>query len=350
MTPKKADVGIQALWYGRSPLAWLLLPLSWLYSLLFRIRALLFRIGLLRTLGVDAPVIVTGNLTVGGTGKTPVTIWLCEELRNRGFKPGIVSRGYGGEPGPKPVPVFAGSDTALAGDEAVLIARRTGCPVVVHPDRVAAATTLLDLDVDIVLADDGLQHRRLARDYEIAVVDGARGFGNGFLLPAGPLREPVSRLKSVDLVLEQTGPDEMESVFRRQDDRRTVGFRLVPTIVRSIDDSEARSILDFSGQEVHAVAAIGNPQRFFRSLEKRGIKVIGHALRDHAAIALSDITFMDDLPVMMTEKDAVKCRGLDTQNCWYVSVDVEFSGGAGDALIEQIIAKIGPRDERRIGD
>jgi tetraacyldisaccharide 4'-kinase len=346
-TANNTEAWLQAIWYGRSPLAWLLLPFSWLFLILVKLRALFYRWGLLKVIRVDVPVIVVGNVTVGGTGKTPITIWLCEQLTRAGYQPGVVSRGYGANPGATPTVVFAASDTSVVGDESVLIAKRTGCPVVVHPDRVAAATALLALDVDIILADDGLQHRRLERDYEIVVVDGDRGFGNGFLLPAGPLREPLSRLRNVDQVLEQFSViAETSQLFRREEYRETIKFRLNPTVVRSIDDSEARSILDFSGERVHAIAAIGNPQRFFRTLKASGIEVIEHAMRDHAELTLSDITFSDDLPVVMTEKDAVKCRDLGATNCWYVSVDVEFQGGKGEAWFEHLMSRIAP--ERQV--
>lgn len=344
--PAKAEPWIHSVWYGRSPIIWLLLPFSWLFFLIVRLRTRLYKLGLLKVTRFDVPVIIIGNITVGGTGKTPITMWLCQELRKRGFKPGIVSRGHGGQIGRRPAIVFAASDPIILGDEAVLMAKRTSCPVVVHPDRVAATRTLLELDVDIVLADDGLQHHRLGRDYEIAVVDGSRGFGNGYMIPAGPLREPKSRLKRIDQVMEQIGLAEKSSVFRRHSDSETTRFRLVPSVARSLDGSRTCSLADFSGQKLHAVAAIGNPDRFFNSLETFGLKLIKHPLRDHAALSPADVTFGDDCPVIMTEKDAVKCRDLDAPHCWYVPVDVEFADPRGALWLDSLLQRIATRAQQ----
>lgn len=316
---------VRRVWYGRSKLYLLLLPLAWLYAGVTGLRRRLYRKGVLRVTHPGVPVIVVGNVTVGGTGKTPVTIWLARQLAERGFAPGIVSRGYRGNVGRKPVLAKAESDPAVVGDEAVLLAAHGRCPVVVHPDRVAAARMLADLDVDVILSDDGLQHYRLARDYEIAVMDGVRRFGNGRLLPAGPLREPIARFDEVDQVLAQRntfGDD--NKAFRRTGDRTTSDFRLVPSAVCSLDDEEIRRIEDFEGQRVHVLAGIGNPQRFFSMLEACGMQVIEHPLPDHALLSADDLNFGDGLSVMMTEKDAVKCRNFGVGNCWYVPVYTEF--------------------------
>jgi tetraacyldisaccharide 4'-kinase len=221
------------------------------------------------------------------------------------------------------------------------MASRTGCPVVVNADRVAAAKTAIALGADIILSDDGLQHYRLARDYEIAVIDGSRGFGNGRMLPAGPLRELPSRLRTIDQVLEQRSPGKKStSVFRRSDDRKALEFQLVPSGVTSLDGKHSRSIDEYVGEEVHAVAAIGNPYRFFDLLESMGIKVNEHPLRDHAAITATDISFHDELPVLMTEKDAVKCRGLRVNNCWYVPVELEFYESRGEAWVDFLVQRL----------
>jgi tetraacyldisaccharide 4'-kinase len=332
-----AERRVTQLWYGGSPLFRLLLPLTWLFSLFVAVRRRLYAAAILKSCRVGVPVIVVGNISAGGTGKTPVTAWLAASLKKSGFNPGIVSRGYGGSTGDRPRRVTADSEPAVVGDEAILLAARCECPVVVHPDRVAAARMVVEAGADVVISDDGLQHYRLARDFEIAVVDGSRGFGNGALLPAGPLREPISRLADVDAVLVQRQPDDDVEFLRRATDRRPLQFRLKPTVVAGVDNSKAKPIEDFAGETVHAVAGIGNPDRFFRLLESYAIRVYRHPLPDHAEIAPADITFDDGLPVLMTEKDAVKCRWLDTRKCWYVPVELVFEGPGERRLLEQIV-------------
>ncbi len=303
----------------------MLIPLSWLFALLIRVRLILFKLGILQSVQVDVPVIIVGNLTVGGTGKTPITLWIANSLRQRGYRPGIVSRGYGGIKNVSPQLVQADSDPACVGDEAVLMAANTECPIAVHSDRIAAIECLCEQGVNVVVADDGLQHYRLGRNYEIAVIDGARGVGNGRLLPAGPLREPRTRLRSVDQVLihgqwENSGPRPPAAM----------SFQLHANSVVSIDKTQTRSFADLSDKPVHAIAGIGNPARFFDMLRKQGLEVIEHAHRDHSTYELDDLRFGDDFAVLMTEKDMVKCRKIAPQNCWYVPVsilvdDVEFS-------------------------
>jgi tetraacyldisaccharide 4'-kinase len=314
----------QRIWYEDSAAVWLLLPLSWLFAGLVSVRRKLYERGVLSVVRVNVPVVVVGNLAVGGTGKTPVSIWLATQLKERGMWPGIVSRGYGGSVGHRPLQVTSASDPYIVGDEAILMAKRSNCPVVVHPDRVRAAQKLTDLGVDVIIADDGLQHYRLARQYEIAVIDGTRGFGNGRILPAGPLREPVSRLNSVNHALVN------KSIMRSD---RAIGklpahlvvtdFYLKGTTARSLGEREEVPLAKFAGRQVHAVAAIGNPGRFFTFLESHGMQVIEHALPDHAKLTERDLRYDDSLDVMMTEKDAVKCSDLDVERCWYVPVEVE---------------------------
>jgi tetraacyldisaccharide 4'-kinase len=333
---------VDRIWYGRSPLAWLLLPLTGLFALLVRLRRWCYSSGILRVQNAGVPVIVVGNILAGGTGKTPITIWVTRMLRKRGHQPGIISRGYRGKVGAQPVDVSEDSEPGIVGDEAVMLARQCECPVVVHPDRVAAARKAVALGADILVADDGLQHYRLARDVEIAVVDADRGFGNGYLLPAGPLREPVSRLDEVDIVLthRHASPAPDDAVLRRASDPRAFDFWLKAAAVVRLDLSEVRHLDDFAGQTVHAVAGIGHPERFFRMLESYHIKVYRHPLPDHAEIHPADIRFDDELDVLMTEKDAVKCRWLDQSRCWYVPVDVDFDGHA-DELLGRIFGKLG---------
>ena len=331
---------VAEVWYGDSRLRWALLPLAWIYQLVTAARRALYRLNFFRSRNVGVPVIVVGNVTVGGTGKTPVTIWLSRALSERGWRPGIVSRGYRGNTGPHPVAATRDSDPEVVGDEAILMARKSGCPVAVHPDRVAAARKLVAEGVDVVLADDGLQHYRLARDFEIAVVDGTRGLGNGCLLPAGPLREPPGRLERVDCVLVQNEAA-ADASSQWQTDRETLAFSLEPVAAVRVDGSGSRPLDEFSGSTVHAVAGIGHPERFFRMLEQRGIRVDPHALADHAPIRQATLDFADGNPVLMTEKDAVKCRSLNTENCWYVEVDIAFAGQGGDELLDSIARRLG---------
>lgn len=334
------DNWVQNTWYGESPLRWLLLPFTWIYSVVIACRRLLYSSGVLRSFKMSVPVIIVGNITVGGTGKTPLTIWLAQQLAANGYKPGIISRGYRGMVGPNPMEATADSDPAVVGDEAILIASRSECPVVIHPDRVAAAKLAIELGANVIVSDDGLQHYRLGRDFEIAVVDGTRRYGNRLLLPAGPLREPLSRLDTINQILVQRETDGSSELLHRSSDPPPVDFRLVASAICRLDNSDIRNIGDFSGTKVHAVAGIGNPERFFRLLEGCDIEVIRHPLPDHADITPGDLDFDDDLNVVMTEKDAVKCRWLDTSNCWYVSVDVAFNDADTEDLLSRILSKI----------
>ncbi|HHH39375.1 MAG TPA: tetraacyldisaccharide 4'-kinase [Sedimenticola sp.] len=304
------------LWYGNPWLALPLLPLSLLYGILVWTRWFAYRVGLKRVHRFPVPVVVVGNVTAGGTGKTPLVIWMAHHLRSLGFRPGIVSRGYGGKASHWPQQVRPDSDPVMVGDEAVLLARRTGCPTCVAPDRAAAVEALLEhTDCDIVLSDDGLQHLGLGRDLEIAVVDGARGLGNGFLLPAGPLREPASRLKRVDLVISN-------GAWRREVPvMKVTGPRLVS--LRHGRAAEVHALEEAAGNRVHAVAGIGNPQRFFDLLTTHGLEVVPHPFADHHDYRREDLAFEPDLPVLMTEKDAVKCRRFARDNHWVVEIDVQ---------------------------
>jgi tetraacyldisaccharide 4'-kinase len=314
-----------------------LAPFSLLFSALVALRRGLYRKGLLASFRIPVPVVVVGNIAVGGTGKTPITIWLAQELKIRDHKPGIVTRGYGGDVGSVPVLASADSNPDQVGDEAILIASRARCPVFVHPDRVAAARAAVAAGVDVIIADDGLQHYRLMRDFEIAVMDGVRGTGNGMLLPAGPLRESLHRLQEVDRVLVQTeGQDVDVPYLRRASDRAASAFSLLPKQMCRLGDSSSQPLGKFSGKPVHAVAAIGNPQRFFRMLEAHGMRVIPHAYRDHAKLTEAQLQFGDKLPIVMTEKDAVKCGGLDVDNCWYVPVTVKFPNAGRSNWLENL--------------
>ena len=317
---------IHRVWYEGAASGWVLLPLSGLFWLLLKIRTLFFRYGVYRSYKAHAPVIVVGNITAGGTGKTPTVIWLVNELRSRGFTPGVVSRGYGGSKSGTSMRVDADSEAAVVGDEPVLLARRGQCPVAVDSDRVQAAAMLVDDGVDVIIADDGLQHLRLQRDYEICVIDGERGLGNRRLLPAGPLRESPERLQSVDQVL-VNGTAEIPNA---------IAFELVANDASRLNGSLARPLPGFKDTTVHAVAGIGNPKRFFDLLRSHGIQVIEHSFPDHAAIAAADLQFGDDFEVFMTEKDAVKLGSSQSDKYWFVPVDLNMETEKATAFIEQI--------------
>jgi len=310
-------------WYSLNPVALLLLPLSWLFCALVVLRRLAYRQGWLQSERLPVPVVVVGNITVGGSGKTPLVIWLAQFLRGQGKRPGIVSRGYGGLAAQWPQPVEADSDPRLVGDEPVLIAQLAACPMAVGPDRVAAARLLLQQhDCDILISDDGLQHYRLVRDVEIAVLDGVRRLGNGFCLPAGPLREAPDRLGSVDLRVGNGRAEEGEHLME-----------LLPGAVMHLRDGTACSLEDFRGRRVHAVAGIGNPPRFFQLLRDHGIEVIEHAFPDHYRYTVADVQFGDGLPVLMTAKDGVKCRTYGDDHLWSVAVSACLPDTFGARLL-----------------
>ncbi len=307
---------IEHVWYGRRPLAVLaLLPFSGLFCAGVALRRTLYRWGLLRRYRLGVPVVVVGNLAVGGTGKTPLVGELARLCSKAGWRPGLVSRGYGGRARRWPQQVRPDSDPATVGDEAVLLARLTGCPMAVGPDRVAAARSLLEhTDVNLILSDDGLQHLALERDIEIVVIDGVRRHGNGLCLPAGPLREPLSRLRNVDLVVCHGPPGPGEYTLKS---RVRTALPLV--------GGESLALEAFRGRRVHAVAGIGHPDRFFGMLERLGIEVVPHPFPDHHPYAPEELTFgQDGLPVLMTSKDAVKCRRFADARMWEVPLEVEL--------------------------
>ncbi len=333
---------LERLWYGDSAWQRWLAPLSGLFGRLVEFRRRAYRDGRLRSRSTRVPVIVVGNITVGGTGKTPVALWLAERLKALGSKPGIVSRGYGGHVGPVPVNVTERSDPAVVGDEPLLMARRVVCPVAVHPDRFAAAELLAEMGCDVVIADDGLQHYGLARQFEIAVVDGRRGFGNGRLLPAGPLREPVSRLQAVDRILLQGGADaQVEGSFAGNP--RVTRFTLAPGELRSLHGGRELPLASFAGKTVHAVAAIGNPRRFFDLLESHGLNVIPHAFADHAALSRRELEFGDEHALIMTEKDAVKCESIAPPDSWYLTVTVDIAADQELAWLDGLAGTVRAR-------
>lgn len=301
---------------------WLLAPLSLLFGILVTFRTLLYRFGWRRSSRLPVPVVVVGNISVGGAGKTPLTLALVKWLQDAGYRPGIISRGYGGRTR-HPMPVMADSDPGLVGDEPVLLALRSRCPVWVARERVEAGRRLLVFhpEVDVLVADDGLQHYALARDFEVAVVDGQRGLGNGWLLPAGPLRESARRLRQVDaVVLNGGGPS------RPPLQGRTFGMNLRGERFRNLlDPARVVSAAELGPGPLHALAAIGHPQRFFDHLSGLGIACVPHPFPDH------HVYTGEDLPsgtLLMTEKDAVKISTLAAEqgleDCWVLAVDAEL--------------------------
>lgn len=322
----RLESGLVSVWYGPRRRAWPLVPLSGLYALAVALHRLPFRLGLRKAARLPVPVIVVGNLTVGGTGKTPLVIHLARALAAQGERPGILCRGYGGRAHTWPQRVVPASDPVEVGDEPVLIAQRTGLPVAAGPNRACAAQLLLDVGCTVLLSDDGLQHHALARDVEIAVMDGARGFGNGLLLPAGPLRESARRLERVDAVVVQGAGCTPA---------HAAAFRMTLPLREACDLAtrrERRLLVDFAGQPVHAVAGIGYPQRFFEALRAAGLTIVEHPFPDHYDYRPQDLAFAGDLPVLMTEKDAVKCARFAPANAWFVPVSAELTPSLEDWL------------------
>lgn len=314
---------IESLWY-RPRLGLLtrtLLPFSWLFGVVTAIRRACYRYHIFPSKRLPVPVIVVGNITLGGTGKTPCVIALAKHLTETGYHPGIVSRGVGGKRHREPLIVSRDTSVVDAGDEAVLLARQANCPVVTGVDRAAAAAALLAKfpDCDVIISDDGLQHYRLARDVEIAVIDGSRYFGNDCLLPAGPLRESRKRLNDVDYVIVNHGSYEHANAYQMKIEARDWV---------SLTNQQPLSDLN----KVHAVAAIGNPGKFFQSLRQKGYDVIEHVFPDHYPFQAHDFNFNDNLPVVMTEKDAVKCKDFADSRMWYVPISAAFEDGFLNAL------------------
>lgn len=312
-------------WYGQRRWTLLLLPVMWLFILLAAVR----RYWVVRYLQKSfvTPVIVVGNISVGGTGKTPLLISLVTYLQQQGFAPGVISRGYGGTAPHYPYLLDATSTAAQTGDEPLAIFQRTQCKVCVGADRIASARLLEDEGCDILLSDDGLQHYRLGRALEIAVVDGQRGLGNGFRLPVGPLRESVARLKTVDWVVVNSPPDDFQ--LPQLPELFYIPMQIKPIQLINLQSGESIALetLAFEAlaqESVHAVAGIGNPERFYKTLNACSLKSIPHSFPDHHAYTEADFNFGDSLMVVMTEKDAVKCRAFAKTNWYYLPIVAEL--------------------------
>jgi len=331
----KGPVNPPAYWYGDLPVPFGSRLLSGVYGALSGMRRSAYRKGWLKRGHPGVPVLVVGNLTVGGAGKTPLTIALVERLRAEGFNPGVASRGYGREDAGTARWVDAKSDAAQGGDEPVLIAQRTGAPVRVDKDRAAAAKALAQAGCDIVICDDGLQHYRLARDIEIEVVDGRRRYGNGRLLPAGPMRELPERAQTCDFRVVNVGTGGADTGFGEW------AMRLVADVADPMLGGRPRKVGSFSGQRVHAIAGIGDPERFFATLREFGIAVVPHAFSDHHQYQASDFEFGSrELPVLMTEKDAVKCAAFADERFFCVPVRAELPEAFWVSLLDRITAKV----------
>ena len=324
--------GFPRFWLKNTSRSVLLLPVSWVFRIASGVRRASYNWGLRPRARLTVPVLIIGNIFVGGTGKTPLVLWMVRYLRSMGKRPGVITRGYGGQAKDWPQVVDAGSDPYDVGDEPVLLAQRGGCPVVASPDRVEAAQRLIDdFGCDVIVSDDGLQHYALDRDLEVVVIDAARGLGNGHCLPAGPLREPRSRLRSVDLLVANGGPSWLTPYY----------FTLRLNHAVSVADGDTtRKLADFGGEQAHAIAGIGNPDRFFAALGRFGIEVIQHPFADHYPFTAKDVNFDDGVPVLMTEKDAVKCRELAGSLHWAVPAETVLTAETERALKARVRAAL----------
>lgn len=321
-------------WYSRSWIAWLLCPFSLLFWLITTVRRALFRLNLLKSYRASIPVVIVGNLSVGGNGKTPAVIWLVQELTKCGLNVGVISRGYGSKAKNYPLLVTPTSDPIEAGDEPVLIATRTQAPVCISPNRQQAIECLLQhTKCDVIISDDGLQHYKLQRDFELVIMDAKRGLGNGFLLPAGPLRELPSRLKNVDIIITNGSENQYSDAV----------MTLKPQYAVNLVTKAQRPLNEFS--QATAIAGIGNPPRFFTMLQQHGIQLIEtQAFQDHQSFSPELFAKFDkNRPLLMTEKDAVKCMTFAEEYWWYVPVTTEIQGEKAQQFIQKIVQKCGQK-------
>ena len=320
---------LETRWYQQRPAPFWLRPLELLYRSVVIKKRSAFLSGDKPSYKATVPVIIVGNITVGGTGKTPVVLWLLEHLKAAGFKPGVVSRGYGAKAPSYPFVVTPDTLPSVGGDEPCMLVRRSGCPLVIDPDRPAAARCLLErFDCDLIISDDGLQHYALGRDIELVVVDGRRGLGNGHCLPAGPLREPSDRLADVDFIIQNGTGEGVPNAF---------SMVLEPTAFVSLDGAKRIAVDQWQEKHVHAVAGIGNPARFFDTLRSQaGIEPVEHPFADHHPYKAEDLDFKQDLPLVMTEKDAVKVSHLKELEGWYLEVSARLPVEFEAALLKKL--------------
>jgi tetraacyldisaccharide 4'-kinase len=320
--------GLLTLGYSRLPWLLPLYPLGWVFRGIVALRVRCFQWGIFRQYQSPCPVIVIGNISIGGTGKTPVVMWLAQWLIQHKWRVGIVSKGYGGD-AQGPVLVHRNDTPDSVGDEALMMAQHLSCPVVVAKKRASGIIFLREHhSVDIVLLDDGLQHYAVARDYEIVLIDGQRGLGNRQCLPAGPLREPPSRLQSVDWIVTQ-GPQPFPGTRHH--------FQLLNTQATALGATgERRPLSSFVGKRVHAIAGIGHPERFFKALEAKGLAIVGHAFKDHHEYQLKDFTGFENEIILMTAKDAIKCAALDLESAWVVDALPQGLEDFGCELLQRL--------------
>ena len=338
---------LPALWYQwpTAVVLYPLLPLAGLFRGIVGLRRFLFRCGVMASSRLPVPVVVVGNLTVGGSGKTPLVLWLVENLRARGWRPGIISRGYGGAR-EGVLAVTAGAEAALVGDEPLLLARRSGVPVFVGRHRVAAAQALLTAhpDCNVIVSDDGLQHYRLQRTVELAVFDG-RAAGNGHLLPAGPLREPLSRLNEVTALVWNSATLAQMARLDHAPGVPRFAMRLEAAPFHALSDTQRTcSADDLRGRRLFAMAGIGDPSRFFAQLAALGLKFEAHPFPDHQAYSPADLAFARDGTLLMTEKDAVKCAAFNLGEAWVLPVSAQIDPASdGRTLLDTLLEKLDGR-------
>ena len=321
------------------PILYFLLPLSWIYIFFIRLRFFLYDVGFFAITKIDVPVIVVGNIVVGGSGKTPLVIWLAKHYKAKGLSPGIVSRGYGGTYTSDIKVVKPTSDPVLVGDEPVLIARNSNCPVVVGKERIMAAKELVERhECDIILSDDGIQHYALARDIELVVIDGESPFGNGYCLPAGPCREPKLRpFYDADIIIttyregDGISDEDLENKLMMAYAKSGITYKpwfIMRYIYKELEavgsSTKTATLSDLQGKTIHAIAGIHNPTHFFSYLRNHNVNLITHQFPDHHIFTEKDIKFDDNLPVVMTEKDAVKCLDFTVDKHWYLPISVEL--------------------------
>lgn len=328
---------IEQQWYRLGLWHVVLIPLSWLYQFLSKLRRLAYQCGILKSYKLPVPVIVVGNITVGGTGKTPLVTWLVLALKQAGYTPAIISRGYGGSEKNMSA-VNKDGDPSVVGDEPILLAKHSHCPVWVGRDRVAVGQALLKAhpECDVIVSDDGMQHYRLQRDVEVAVVDSMRGFGNGYRLPAGSLRESTARLAEVDAVIKNGNvgldlPINVAATFVMQ--LQTAQFY---QLSHPLDQCNAS---DFAHKNIHAIAGIGNPERFFQTLRGLGLSFERHVFADHHAFQAQDLQIAGADIILMTEKDAVKCKPFANQSCWVLPVVAQLEPTFIPHLLARLRAK-----------
>ena len=341
-------------WYEKSAWLWLLAPISLLFGLLSLVRRWWMQKGRRRHSSNLAPVVVVGNITVGGSGKSPLVAYLVRSFEQQGFRAGVVSRGYGAETRiHQPILLTNQSTAAEVGDEPLMLFQQLACPVCVCPNRAEAVALLSKQGCDIIISDDGLQHYAMQRDIEICVFDAQRLWGNGLLLPAGPLREPLSRLKEVDFVIFNGGDAPGQEVLINIEPSRCLRMDLAPQELQSLDGTSSFSLDGLRGRSISAVAGIGNPDRFFRTLESLGANLTPYSFGDHHAYQVADfepiLSPMSDSMIVMTEKDAVKCRNIAIEKAWYLPVSAQLSDNLAQKIITQLhsVGRLLPSSEAK---